>query len=45
MTGLYEKKYKSQYGQTLFKEINEYRKCSDYKQFNQSMKFCKCIDM
>ena len=42
MIGLYEKKYKSQYGQTLFKEINEYRKCSDYEEFNQSMKFCRC---
>ena len=42
MTGLNEIKYKSGYGQTLFKEITEKRKCSDYEEFNLTMSFCRC---
>ena len=44
MTGLYNEKYISKYGQTLFQEISEKRKCSDYEQFKQSMEYCRCID-
>jgi hypothetical protein len=42
MTGLYEIKYKSGYGQTLFKEITKKRKCSDYEEFKLSLYFCRC---
>jgi hypothetical protein len=42
MTGLNEIKYKSGYRQTLFKEITEKRKCSDYEEFNLTMSFCRC---
>ena len=37
-------KCKGKYGQSLFKEISEKRKCSDYLEFNESMTFCRCID-
>ncbi len=44
MTGLNDK-LKSEYGQSLFKEVSEKRKCSDYLEFKESMTFCRCIDV
>ena len=44
LTGLYNKNYTSKYGQSLFQEISEKRKCSDYEEFNKSMEYCRCID-